>query len=98
MFALRTEECSIDDTTPDRYGFAQRIWHTLSSPRRVDNNCSSMFLNHIKKLQVQPPQAKTPLTHVTIRALEVDAFSFLFWRNIPRSAALVGHERKLVSF
>ncbi|KAH3952988.1 hypothetical protein HBH98_127520 [Parastagonospora nodorum] len=70
MLPLRTKHGAVDNTTPDRYRFAQRIRHTLPSPSRVHNHSTTMVLNNIEQLQIQPPQTEPPLAHMTIRALE----------------------------
>lgn len=58
----------------------------------------SKLSDYVQNLQIQPPGTETPLSLMTIRALEVRAAGFDLWRDIPASTAFIGDDRELVVF
>jgi hypothetical protein len=55
-----------------------------------------ILLNHIKKLQIQPPRTKLPRPLVSIRTLEIRTPRLPPRPHIPTPAALIGHQRSAV--
>lgn len=55
-----------------------------------------MLPNDIKHLQVQPSRTESPLSMMTIGALEVSAARFDLWGDVPASTTFVGDDGELV--